>query len=47
MEKQLVARLNQSFEGAACQQEGVEYWLVRDLQVLLEYGEWRNFRPSP
>jgi DNA-damage-inducible protein D len=31
------------FEEAACQEDGVEYWLARDLQVLLDYTEWRNF----
>jgi DNA-damage-inducible protein D len=24
--------------------EGVEYWLARDLQVLLGYGKWENFQ---
>ena len=24
-------------------EDGVEYWLARDLQHLLGYGEWRNF----
>lgn len=23
--------------------DGIEYWQARDLQLLLEYGEWRNF----
>jgi DNA-damage-inducible protein D len=36
-------KLNKSFEEAAYDQNGVEYWLARDLQMLLEYDEWRNF----
>ena len=23
--------------------EGVEFWYARDLQGILEYGQWRNF----
>jgi DNA-damage-inducible protein D len=43
MEKQLVAKLTTSFEGAAYQENGVEYWLARELQALLGYDEWRSF----
>lgn len=43
MEQQIVARLHRRFEGAAYQQDEVEYWLARDLQELLGYDEWRNF----
>jgi DNA-damage-inducible protein D len=43
MEKQIVVRLHKSFEDAAYEQDGVEYWLARDIQVLLGYDEWRNF----
>ncbi len=43
MDKQLIATLNQSFDKTAYDQNGIEYWLARDLQVLLEYDEWRNF----
>jgi len=43
MEKELIVKLNQNFERAAFQQGGVEFWCARDLQVLLEYTEWRNF----
>jgi len=27
----------------AYEETGVEYWLARDLQELLEYTKWRNF----
>lgn len=43
MEKQLITKLNKSFEESAYQDNGVEYWLARELQLLLEYDEWRNF----
>ena len=40
-----VAEMTQTFEGHAQQtDEGVEYWLARDLQNLLGYAEWRNFQ---
>lgn len=43
MNKDLIVRLNQTFEGAAFTQQGLEYWMARDLQKLLDYAEWRNF----
>jgi len=43
MDKNLIVRLNKSFEDTAYEDNGVEYWLARDLQKLLEYDEWRNF----
>jgi len=43
MDKNIIARLNKSFEEYAYEQDGVEYWLARELQVLLEYDDWRNF----
>ena len=43
MEKQIIQQLHQSFEGAAYEQDGIEYWLARELQMLLGYAEWRNF----
>ena len=42
MDQQLITRLNKTFEEAAYEQNGIEYWLARDLQILLEYEEWRN-----
>ena len=33
----------QAFEAAANEEQGVELWFARDLQVLLGYTEWRNF----
>ncbi len=43
MEKQTIAKYNSSFEDAAYEQDGIEYWLARELQLLLGYSEWRNF----
>lgn len=47
METNFVQQLTDTFEGHAQQTEnGVEYWLARDLQQLLGYAEWRNFDQS-
>lgn len=43
MKKEIIKQLKTSFEEAAYEQDGVEYWLARDLQLLLGYFEWRNF----
>lgn len=43
MKKEIIARLHKSFEDASYEQDGVEYWLARELQSLLDYTEWRNF----
>ena len=44
MEPQQIQILTTTFEGHAQRTEnGVEYWLARDLQLLLGYTEWRNF----
>jgi len=43
MKKELIVKLNKTFEESAYAQNGVEYWMARDLQGLLDYTEWRNF----
>lgn len=44
MKTDLIHSLTDNFEAHAQQTEnGVEYWLARDLQHLLGYTEWRNF----
>lgn len=43
MEKETISKLNKSFEDYAYEQDGIEYWLARELQQLLGYAEWRNF----
>lgn len=45
MEPQHIQALTATFEGHAQETEnGVEYWLARDLQHLLDYGKWDNFQ---
>ncbi len=43
MQKELIVKLNKTFEESSYQEDGIEYWLARDLQVLLDYTQWRNF----
>ncbi len=43
MEKATISKLNKSFEESAYEQDGIEYWLARELQELLGYSDWRNF----
>jgi len=47
MKSDQVITLTTTFEGHAQRTEdGVEYWLARDLQHLLGYAEWRNFHQT-
>ncbi|HLA83412.1 MAG TPA: DNA damage-inducible protein D [Thermoguttaceae bacterium] len=45
MKKELIAKLHEGFEQLARVEEetGVEFWLARDLQKILDYQTWRNF----
>jgi DNA-damage-inducible protein D len=43
MEKEVIIQMKKKFEDCAYEKSGVEYWLARDLQELLDYEEWRNF----
>lgn len=43
MKKDTIIKLNKSFEEYAYEQDGIEYWLARELQELLGYADWRNF----
>lgn len=44
MKTEVVQTLTENFEAHAQKTEnGIEYWLARDLQHLLGYSEWRNF----
>ncbi|MDZ4710960.1 MAG: DNA damage-inducible protein D [bacterium] len=43
MEKDTITKLNTTFEEYAYEQDGIDYWLARELQNLLGYAEWRNF----
>lgn len=45
MEKQIIQSLTESFESFAHKtEEGIEFWLGRDLQYLLGYAKWDNFQ---
>ena len=43
MKKEIIQKLHTSFEDVAHEQEGVEFWLARELQILLDYDDWKNF----
>lgn len=43
MKKEIITKLHSQFEDYARVEDGVEYWLARNLQQLLGYTEWRNF----
>ncbi|NBW29958.1 MAG: DNA damage-inducible protein D [Flavobacteriales bacterium] len=43
MEKETINKLNKTFEQCAYEQDGIEYWIARELQKLLGYADWRNF----
>ena len=43
MNRDAISRLFQAFEALVHREGEVEFWLARELQVLLAYTEWRNF----
>ena len=44
MESQIIQSLTNNFESFASKtDDGIEFWLARDLQELLGYTQWRNF----
>ena len=43
MEKVVITFMSKKFENAAFTHEDVECWSARELQILLEYTQWRNF----
>jgi len=44
MEREIIKSLTKNFESIGQKTEdGLEFWLARDLQKLLGYDEWRNF----
>lgn len=45
MEKEIIYSLTKNFESFAnTSEEGIEFWLARDLQRLLGYDKWDNFK---
>ena len=43
MKREIISKLHSSFELAVNQNDDVEFWFARDLQILLGYVQWRNF----
>lgn len=43
MKKELIQKLHKSFEDCAHHEDGIEFWLARELQELLGYTQWRRF----
>lgn len=45
MQTKIIQSLTTNFESCVHQtEEGIEFWLARELQHLLDYAEWRNFQ---
>lgn len=44
MKKEYIAELFQKFENACYDFEGVDCWSARELQKILGYSQWRNFK---
>ena len=44
MKKEYIAELFKKFEDACYDYEGIECWSARDLQDILGYYQWRNFK---
>lgn len=44
MKKEYIAELFKQFEDACYDYEGVECWSARELQSILGYSQWRNFK---
>ncbi len=43
MDPQIITTLHKNFEECVHEDNGVEFWYARELQILLGYDEWRNF----
>jgi len=43
MDKQVITKLSKNFEDYAHQENGIEFWFARELQILLGYDKWENF----
>lgn len=44
MKKEFIAELFKQFEDACYDYEGVECWSARELQPILGYAQWKNFK---
>jgi len=43
MNKDIIIKLQKTFEEYAHEKDGLEFWFARDLQKLLDYEKWDNF----
>lgn len=43
MNNDLIQRLHSTFENASRTENGITFWMARDIQSLLEYARWENF----
>ena len=43
MEKGIITKIHKTFEEYAYEQDGVDFWMARELQEFLGYADWRNF----
>ena len=43
MDKNIIHRLQKTFEDYTHNEKGIDFWFARDLQVLLGYDKWENF----
>lgn len=46
MDNTIITSLHSSFENSSKTQDGVTYWLAREIQPLLEYARWENFETA-
>ncbi|MGB5917541.1 MAG: DNA damage-inducible protein D, partial [Arcobacter sp.] len=45
MEREIITSLTNNFESASHKTEdGISFWFARDLQQLLGYSKWDNFK---
>lgn len=45
MKQEIIQKLHKSFDDYAQKTEdGLEFWFARDLQILLGYDKWENFK---
>jgi len=44
MKKENIIKLSMNFDSVVQKEANLEFWYARDLQKLLDYSEWRNFK---
>jgi len=40
MKKEIIIKLTKNFEEYAYEEDGIEFWFARELQILLGYKKW-------